>query len=138
MAQTGPYNSSPHLDIRRMVKDNHTQTLAMFHLLASSLQVEEHILLQEVLKLGPQGRRLAGHAQMERDKIMALTLEWQRSDGNDDQTRDEYFEDLMAFRRVPIVRKDLRSKGFTMRVYAFLTPHHVLSSHRRATSNCPY
>ena len=119
MAQTGPVDtSSPHVDLRRMVQDNHRQILALFQLylgsppdsrqaiveqilrhLASYLDTEKDLLFQEIRKSGPQGQKLVGDAELERKDIMAMILELQ-SEGDDDQTRDEFFEDMMQSVRV--------------------------------------
>ena len=114
MAQTGPVDtSSPHADLRRRVQDKHRQILALFQLclgsppdsrealveqilrhLASYLATEADLLFQGIRKSGPQGRKLVGEAELERDDIMAMILQLQ-SEGDDDQTREEFFEDMM-------------------------------------------
>ena len=104
---------SPHVDIRRMVKDNHTQILALFHLylgsppdsrqaimakvlheLASHLELEE-LLFREIRRWGPQGRKLVEDAELEYEKVKVMILELQQFEGDDDQAMDEFFEDMM-------------------------------------------
>ena len=105
--------ASPHIDIRRMVKDNHTQILAFFHLylgsppdsrqaimakvlheLASHLELEE-LLFEEIKRWGPQGRKLVEDAELEYEKVKVMILELQQFEGDDDQAMDEFFEDMM-------------------------------------------
>ena len=119
MGQTGIETSLPHGDISRMVKHNHMQILAMFqeylgsppdsrqaiqeHLLrqlASHLDTAKELLFQEIRRLGPQGRKLVGEAELENEEIQAMILELQHSEGDDDQARDEFFEDMMQSVRV--------------------------------------
>ena len=119
MAPNRPVDtSSPHVDIRRVVKDHHTQILALFHLylgsppdsrqtivgkilheLESHLQLEE-LLFQEVRSWGPQGRKLVEDAELEHEKVKVMILELQQSEGDDDQAMDEFFEDMMQSVRV--------------------------------------
>ena len=128
MAQTGPVDtSSPHGDIRQMIEHTHTQILALFQLylgsppdarqaiveqilrqLAAYFETEEDLLFQEIGKSGPQGRNLVREAELEREEIMAMILALQ-SEGDDDQTRDEFFEDMMQSVRVlfMIEKRDL-------------------------------
>ena len=111
--------SSPYGDIRRMVKHNHMQILALFQVylgsppdsrqaiqeqilrqLASHLDTEKDLLFREIRRLGPQGRKLVGEAEVENEEIKAMILELQHSEGDDDQARDEFFEDMMQSVRV--------------------------------------
>ena len=114
MAQTRPVDiSSPPIDIRRVVKDDHGRILALFHLylgsppdsrqaiadeilhqLASHLEKEE-FLYQEIRRLGPPGWKLVGDAELEHEAIKTMILELQQSEGDDDQAWDEFFEDMM-------------------------------------------
>ena len=120
MGQAGPINtSSPYGDISRMVKHNHMQILALFQVylgsppdtrqaiqdqilrqLASHLDTEKELLFQEIRRLGPLGRKLVGEAEVENEEIKAMILELQHSEGDDDQERDEFFEDMMQSARV--------------------------------------
>jgi hypothetical protein len=114
MAQTRRVDlSSPPIDIRRVVKDDHGRILALFHLylgsppdsrqaiadeilhqLASHLE-EEEFLYQEIRRLGPPGWKLVGDAELEHEEIKTMILELQQSEGDDDQAWDEFFEDMM-------------------------------------------
>ena len=104
---------APHIDIRRMVKDNHSQILALFHLylgsppdsrqaimakilheLASHLELEE-LLFREIRRWEPQGRKLVVDAELEHEKVKVMILELQQFEGDDDQAMDEFFEDMM-------------------------------------------
>ena len=120
MGQRGPVDtSSPYGDMNRMVKHNHMQILALFHVylgsppdtrqgiqdqilrqLVSHLDTEKELLFQEIRKLGPLGWKLVGEAQVEHEEIKAMILELQHSEGDDDQARDEFFEDMMRSVRV--------------------------------------
>lgn len=105
--------SSQQVDIRRVVRNDHTQILALFHLylssppdsrqdvvekilhqLASHLELEE-LLFQEVRRWGPQGRKLVKDAELEHENIKVMILELQQFEGDDDQAFDELFEDMM-------------------------------------------
>jgi hypothetical protein len=105
--------SAQQVDIRRVVRNDHTQILALFHLylssppdsrqavvekilyqLASHLELEE-LLFQEVRRWGPQGRKLAKDAELEYENIKVMLLELQQFEGDDDQAFDELFEDMM-------------------------------------------
>ena len=102
-----------------MVKHNHMQILALFQVylgsppdsrqaiqeqilrqLASHLDTEKDLLFREIRRLGPQGRKLVGEAEVENEEIKAMILELQHSEGDDDQARDEFFEDMMQSVRV--------------------------------------
>lgn len=119
--------SSPHIDIRRVVKDNHTQILDLFHRYLSSppdsrqaivdkilhqlgwyLELDE-FLFQEVRRWGPQGRTLIEDAELEHEKVMVMILDLQQSEGDDDQAMDEFFEDMMQSVRAlfMILERDL-------------------------------
>jgi len=105
--------SAQQFDIRRVVRNDHTQILALFHLylsspadsrqavvekilhqLASHLELEE-LLFQEVRRWGPQGRKLVKDAELEHENIKVMLLELQQFEGDDDQAFDELFEDMM-------------------------------------------
>ena len=105
--------SAQQVDIRRVVRNDHTQILALFHLylsspadsrqavvekilhqLASHLELEE-LLFQEVRRWGPQGRKLVKDAELEHENIKVMLLELQQFEGDDDQAFDELFEDMM-------------------------------------------
>jgi hemerythrin superfamily protein len=105
--------SSQQVDIRRVVRNDHTQILALFHLylssppdsrqavvekilhqLTSHLELEE-LLFQEVRRWGPQGRKLVKDAELEHENIKVMILELQQFEGDDDQAFDELFEDMM-------------------------------------------
>jgi hypothetical protein len=114
MALTRPVDtSSLHVDMRRMVKDDHGRILALFHLyldspadsrqaiaeeilhqLASHLEREE-LLFQEIRGAGPQVRMLVGDAELEFEEVKAMIYKLQQSEADDDQAWDEYFEDMM-------------------------------------------
>jgi hypothetical protein len=120
MGQDGPIDtSSPYGDISRMVKHNHMQILALFQVyrvsppdtrqaiqdqilrqLASHLDKGKELLFQEIRRLGPLGRKLVVEAEVENEEIKAMILELQHSEGDDDQERDEFFEDMMQSARV--------------------------------------
>ena len=104
---------SLHNDIRRMVKDNHTQILALFHLylgsppdsrqaiveeilheLASHLKLEE-LVFQGIRRWGAQGKKLVEDAELEHEKVKAMHHELQQLEGDDDQATDEFFEDML-------------------------------------------
>jgi hemerythrin superfamily protein len=101
------------VDIRRVVRNDHTQILALFHLylssppdsrqavvekilhqLASHLELEE-LLFQEVRRWGPQGRKLVKDAELEHKNIKVMILELQQFEGDDDQDFDQLFEGMM-------------------------------------------
>ena len=112
MAPNRPVESQQ-VDIRRVVRNDHTQILALFHLylssppdsrqaladkilhqLASHLELEE-LLFQEVRRWGPRGRKLVKDAELEHENIKVMILELQQFEGDDDQAVDEHFEDMM-------------------------------------------
>ena len=68
--------------------------------LASHLDTEKELLFQEILRLGPRGQKFVGEAEVENEEIKAMILELQHSEGDDDQARDEFFEDMMQSVRV--------------------------------------
>ena len=105
--------SSQQVDIRRIVRNDHTQLLALFHLylsspadsrqavvekilhqLASHLELEE-LVFQQIRRWGPQGRKLVKDAELEHENIKAMILDLQQFEGDDDQAYDELFEDMM-------------------------------------------
>jgi hypothetical protein len=106
-------------DIRRMIKHNHMQILALFqvylgsppdsrqeiqeqilHQLASHLDMEKDLLFQEIRRLGSQGRKFVGEAELEHEEIKGMIFELQHSEGDDDQARDEFFADMMQSVRI--------------------------------------
>jgi hypothetical protein len=111
--------SSPYGDMRRMIRHNHMQIMALFQVylgsppdsrqaiqaqilrqLASHLDTEKELLFQEIRRLGPLGQKFVGEAELEYEEIKAMILELQQSDGDDDQARDEFFEDMMQSVRI--------------------------------------
>ena len=111
--------SSPYGDMRRMIRHNHMQIMALFQVylgsppdsrqaiqaqilrqLASHLDTEKELLFQEIRRLGPLGQKFVGEAELEYAEIKAMILELQQSDGDDDQARDEFFEDMMQSVRI--------------------------------------
>jgi uncharacterized membrane protein YccC len=114
MAPNRPVDmSSRQVDISRVVRNDHRQILGLFHLylntpadsrqsivekilhqVASHLKLEE-LLFQEIRRWGPQGRKLVKDAELEHENIMAMLLELQQFEGDDDQAMDELFEDMM-------------------------------------------
>ena len=111
--------SSPYGDMRRMIRHNHMQILALYQVylgtppdsrqaiqaqilrqLASHLDTEKELLFQEIRRLGPLGQKFVGEAEVENEEIKAMILELQHSEGDDDQARDEFFEDMMQSVRV--------------------------------------
>jgi hypothetical protein len=68
--------------------------------LASHLDTEKELLFQEIRRLGPLGQKFVGEAELEYEEIKAMILELQQSDGDDDQARDEFFEDMMQSVRI--------------------------------------
>jgi hypothetical protein len=96
-----------------MVKDNHTQILALFHLylgsppdsrqaivkeilheLESHLELEECVF-QEIRRWGGQGRKLVEDAELEHEKVKVMIHELQHFEGDDDQAMDEFFEEML-------------------------------------------
>jgi len=67
---------------------------------ASHLDREKELLFQEIRRLGPLGQKLVSEAELENEEIKAMILELQHSEGDDDQARDEFFEDMMQSVRV--------------------------------------
>ena len=120
MGQAEPTKtSSPCGHIRQRVNHNHTQILASYQVylgtppdsrqaiqeqilrqLASHLDTEKELLFQEIRRLGPQGLPLVEEAEVENEKIKVMILELQHTEGDDDQVRDEFFEDMMQSVRV--------------------------------------
>jgi len=64
------------------------------------LDTEKELLFQEIRRLGPQGLTLLREAEVENEEIKAMILQLQQTEGNDDQARDEFFEDMMQSVRV--------------------------------------
>lgn len=127
MALTIPSTTSsppPH-DIRRMVKNDHSQILSLFYLylgsppdsrqviveqilhrLISHLEMEEELFFEEIRKSGPEGRKLVGNAEVEHEAVKTMIHELQQSEGDDDQALDEFFEDLMQTVRAHFVTEE--------------------------------
>jgi hypothetical protein len=101
------------INIRRIVRDNHSQILALFHLysgsppdsrraiveeilheLASHLELEE-LLFREIKRWGPQGHKLVEDAELEHEHVKTMVLRLQQFEGDDDEAIDDYFEDMM-------------------------------------------
>ena len=115
MAETRPLGtSSPVVDIRRVVKSNHEEILALFqvylrspadsrqaiveqilHRLVLHLEMVENLIFQEIWKLGPQGRTLVGDAELGHEEIKSMILTRQQTEGDEDQALDEFFGDMM-------------------------------------------
>lgn len=106
--------SSPYGDIRRMVKHNHMQILALFQVylgsppdsrqalqgqilrqLKSHLDTEKTLLFREIRRVAPQSLMLLKEAEVENEEIKAMILQVQQTEGDDDPARDEFFEDMM-------------------------------------------
>ena len=68
--------------------------------LISHLDTEKEFLFQEVRKLGPACLTLVSEAEAENEGIKAMILQLQQTEGDDDQARDEFFEDMMQAVRV--------------------------------------
>ncbi|MEO7860325.1 MAG: hemerythrin domain-containing protein [Nitrospirales bacterium] len=120
MGQTEFIDASfPYGDMTRMVKDNHMRIMTLFQeyihsppdsrqalqeqilrKLASHLDRERDLLFQQVRSLNPHGQRVVSEAEVESEGIKAMILELQHSEGDDDQARDEFFEDMMQSVRV--------------------------------------
>ena len=115
MGQAEPKDtSSPYGDISRMVKHNHMQILALFQVyrgsppdsrqalqgqilrqLTSHLDTEKTLLFREIRRVAPQSLMLVKEAEVENEEIKAMILQLQQTEGDDDQARDEFFEDMM-------------------------------------------
>ena len=115
MGQAEPRDtSSPYGDIRRTVKHNHMQILALFQVylgspadsrqamqgqilrqLTSHLDTEKTLLFREIRRVAPQSLMLVREAEVENEEIKAMILQVQQTEGDDDQARDEFFEDMM-------------------------------------------
>ena len=115
MGQAEPRDtSSPYGDIRRMVKHNHMQILALSQVyrgspsdsrqalqgqilrqLTSHLDTEKTLLFREIRRLAPQSLMLVKEAEVENEEIKAMILQVQQTEGDDDPARDEFFEDMM-------------------------------------------
>lgn len=120
MGQVEPQDTSqPFGDIGRRVKHNHMQILELFFVylrcppdsrqaiqeqilcqLASHLDTEKELLFCEIRKLGPQGLTLVREAEVENEDMKSMILQLQQTEGDDDQARDEFFEDMMQSVRV--------------------------------------
>ncbi len=115
MGQAEPRDTSlPYGDTRRMVKHNHMQILALFQVyrgspsdsrqdlrgqilrqLTSHLDTEKTLLFREIRRLAPQSLLLVREAEVENEEIKAMILQLQQTEGDDEQARDEFFEDMM-------------------------------------------
>lgn len=115
MAQANPFKTaSPLINIRRVIKGDHRQILALFHLylgtpsdsrqaivekildrLTSHLEMEEELLFGKIRNAGPEGMKLVEDAEMEHEEVKTMIHELQRSETDDDQALDEFFEDMM-------------------------------------------
>lgn len=126
MARIKPFKAvSPPIDIRQVIKDDHTQILALFQLylgtpadsrqaivgqildrLTLHLKMEEELLFQKIRKSGPESMRLVGDAEMEHEEVRAMIHELQQSETDDDQAVDEFFEDMMQTVRTQFVTEE--------------------------------
>ena len=105
--------SSRYPDIRRIVKENHTQILALFHLylgsppdsrraiveeilheITSHLELVEFVF-QDIRSRGGRGRKLVEDAELEHEKVKVMIHELRHYEGDDDQATDEFFEDML-------------------------------------------
>jgi hypothetical protein len=68
--------------------------------LASHWDTEKELLFREIRRLGPQSLTLVREAEAENEEIRAMILQLQQTEGDDDQARDEFFEDMMQSVRV--------------------------------------
>ncbi len=101
------------INIRRIVRDNHSQILALFHLysgsppdsrraivdeilheLASHLELEE-LLFREIKRWGAQGQKLVDDTELQHEHVKTMVLRLQQFEGDDDQAIDDFFEDMM-------------------------------------------
>jgi hypothetical protein len=101
------------INIRRIVRDNHSQILALFHLysgsppdsrraivdeilheLASHLELEE-LLFREIKRWGAQGQKLVDDTELQHEHVKNMVLRLQQFEGDDDQAIDDFFEDMM-------------------------------------------
>ncbi len=97
-----------------MVKHNHLQILELYQVylgsppdsrqamqgqilrqLTSHLDTEKTLLFREIRRLAPQNLMLVREAEVENEEITAMILHMQQTEGDDDQARDEFFEDMM-------------------------------------------
>jgi hemerythrin superfamily protein len=115
MAQTIPFHPSPPSpDIRRVIKDDHSQILALFYLylgspadsrqtiveqilrrLVAHLEMEEQLFFEGLRNSGPQGRQLVANAEVEHEAVKSMIHELQQAEADDDQALDEFFEKMM-------------------------------------------
>ena len=72
----------------------------IFRQLTSHLDTEKELLFGEIRRLGPQGLTLVREAEVENEHIKSLTIQLQQTEGDDDQARDDFFEDMMQSVRV--------------------------------------
>jgi hemerythrin len=113
MAQTRASETSPAIDIRRAVEDNHRKIMALFEVYLRSPsdsrqaiveqilhQLDMHLeleasLFSQIRKSGGQGREAVDVAEHEHEEIKAMILTLQQAEADDDQALDEFFEDMM-------------------------------------------
>ena len=120
MGQVEPNGtSSPFGGISRRVKRNHMQILELFLIylgsppdsrqaiqeqilrqLTSHLDTEKELLFREMRRFGPQGLTLVRDAEVENENIKSMIFQLQQTEGDDDQARDDFFEDMMQSVRV--------------------------------------
>jgi hemerythrin superfamily protein len=117
---------SPPIDIRQVIKNDHTQILALFQLylgtpsdsrqaivgqildrLPMHLEMEEELLFEKIRNSGPEGMKLVEDTEMEHEEVRAMIHELQQSETDDDQALDEFFEDMMQTVRTHFVTEEL-------------------------------
>ncbi|GMV51609.1 MAG: hypothetical protein NBKEAIPA_01472 [Nitrospirae bacterium] len=109
----------------RILRNDHRQILALFHLYlaapADSRQatvdhilelIEEHFHREESLLAdgsrprNDQERKLLGQVLMEHEELRAMVDELRRSEADDDQALDEFFEDTMRAARAHFITEE--------------------------------
>jgi hemerythrin superfamily protein len=126
VARIKPFKAlSPPIDIRQVIKDDHTQILALFQLylgtpsdsrqaivgqildrLPMHLEMEEELLFEKIRNSGPEGMKLVEDTEMEHEEVRAMIHELQQSETDDDQALDEFFEDMMQTVRTHFVTEE--------------------------------
>jgi hemerythrin superfamily protein len=126
VARIKPFKAlSPPIDIRQVIKDDHTQILALFQLylgtpsdsrqaivgqildrLPMHLEMEEELLFEKIRNSRPEGMKLVEDTEMEREEVRAMIHELQQSETDDDQASDEFFEDMMQTVRTHFVTEE--------------------------------
>jgi hemerythrin superfamily protein len=126
VARIKPFKAlSPPIDIRQVIKDDHTQILALFQLylgtpsdsrqaivgqildrLPMHLEMEEELLFEKIRNSRPEGMKLVEDTEMEREEVRAMIHELQQSESDDDQALDEFFEDMMQTVRTHFVTEE--------------------------------